>query len=185
MSRLPLIAVLFVLLVACTKPQAMPRREAFPRAILLDTVMASAPAPAYFLVNAQADVRQSRADWLTVAYPQYAATMYITFSETSPKDIHNVKKNRMERLMLNSGDLPSQHTEFTNTAGYDILLAYTEGGPIPLQFLATDNSSMVVSGAVQFSNPNASAAVDSITPVMDAIRGDIMCAMLHLKPLAE
>ncbi len=185
MTRIFAILIVSVIFCGCSNRKPVPRREAYPRVQLLDTVMVAAEAPAYFLVNSQARVEQSREDWLTVAYDTYGATMYVTFTETLPSSVDEVKRNRMERLLLNSGEQLSHHSEFTTSYGYDVVLSYSEGTATPLQFIATDNSSMVVSGAVYFANPKAPEAVDSITPVIDALRGDIMRAMINLKAFAK
>ena len=185
MNRTFAIIVLATIVFSCSQRQPVPRRDAYPRMQLLDTAMVAADAPVYFLVNSQARIEQGREDWLNVAYDLYGATMYVTFTETTPENVETVKENRMERLLLNSGEQMSQHSEFVNRAGYSVVLSYSEGVATPLQFIATDDSSMVVSGAVYFSNPKASASVDSIAPIIEALRDDIMRSMINLKSLQE
>lgn len=92
-----------------------------------------------------------------------------------------VKENRMERLVLNSGDRPSEHTEFINPNGFSVLMARTDGSTTPIQFLATDDSAWVVSGAVYFADPSATTAVDSIRPIADAISDDLFRALRQLR----
>lgn len=153
----------------------VPRRTAYPRPQLLDTVMTRvtltpACSPA---VNAAAAISSPRPGWLDVAYPGYGATMHLTVTDATPATVDEIKANRMERAMLNAGGLPGRQTEWTNRQGLDVTMIRTEGASTPLQFLATDDSSLVVSGAVYFSDPAAVTATDSIKPVLDAIAADI------------
>ena len=169
---------------ACTKQPAVeiPLPHAYPRPALPDTAMVAAPdAPLHFLVNSQAVVSSPRPGWLDVAYPQLGATVHITFSRTDASEIETVKENRMERLILNAGERPTDFAEFTNNAGFNVLLAQTDGATTPIQFLATDNTAWVASGAVYFASPDATTAVDSLRPMLTAIRRDLARALQALQ----
>lgn len=76
--------------------------------------------------------------------------------------------------MLNNGDLPAHNTEWRNAAGWDVLVAVTSGSSTPVQFFATDDSAMVVSGAAFFGK---TAPIDSVQPYVDAVRDDIIRSM--------
>lgn len=159
----------------------IPLPTAYPRPNLPDTAMIiTAETPLIFPVNAQARIGNPREGWIDVAYPTLGATTHITFTHTTASEIEEVKKNRMERLMLNAGDRPVDFSEFTNRAGFSIMTAYSEGSTTPLQFLATDDSIWVVSGAVYFASPAAVTASDSIRPMVNAIRRDILRALTEL-----
>ena len=158
-----------------------PRKTAYPRPNLLDTTMTTIPeVPLFFPINAQAKAEVPQPGWLNIVYDRYKATLHTTFTESTSEQIDEIKHNRMERLLLNSGGRPTQHSEFTNSAGFSILVAYTEGATTPLQFLATDDSSIVVSGALYFSDPRANQSIDSIKPIIEAIRGDMMRSLQRL-----
>ncbi len=160
---------------------AIPRRTAYPRPQLPDTVLtACEKAPLHFEINAEANAATPREGWLDINYPMLGATVHVTFTETTAEGIDEIRHNRMERLMLNSSDRPSTHSEFTNPAGFDVLISETDGAATPLQFLATDSRRWVVSGAVYFSDPDAGASSDSIRPMVDALRRDIIKAMTNL-----
>ncbi len=177
-------SLMMLTIAACRGSETpIPRRTAYPRPALLDTVMTAAPdLPLYFPVNAQAKISSPGKGWLDVVYPSYGATLHVSFTQVSPSTLEEVKHNRMERLMLNCGDLTTENSEFTNPAGYSILATYTEGANTPLQFVATDNISIVVSGAIYLSDPNAPAAVDSIAPIIDALQGDLIRSLMRLSP---
>lgn len=163
--------------------RAVPRRTAYPRLRLPDTVMAPvADFPALLEVNAQAAVTSPRPGWLNVAYPALGAVLHITYTASAPPEIDEVKANRMRRLMLNAGDRPSRQSEFVNPAGFDILMIRTESSSTPLQFVATDDSTAVVSGAVYFSDPAVARTenTDSIAPAIDAIERDLAVTLARL-----
>jgi len=184
--RIFLVLILLVALGAgCsggTEYGAIPRRTAYPRPTLPDTAMSQCEsAPLYFLVNAQAVTSSEKEGWVTVAYPGLGAKMFVTFTATSPSEVDMVKANRMERLMLNCGDRPSSHTEFVNRHGFRALVVGTDGISTPVQFLASDDSIWVVSGAVYFADPKAAEASDSIRPMAEAISDDVFRALNNLK----
>lgn len=158
-----------------------PMPVAYARPNLPDTLLAAPDfAPLSFPVNASATLSSEHRGWLNVAYPTLGATVHITFTPTNADSISSVQENRMERLLLNAGDNYTDFSEFTNPAGFDIIVATSEGGLTPLQFLATDHDKWVVSGAVYFSNPEASTAIDSIKPIVGAIRNDIVRGLTSL-----
>lgn len=160
---------------------AVPRRTAYPRVALADTAMVTADSvPVRFDVSAAARVSHPAPGWLDVAYPMYGATVHVTFTTVTAATVDAVRVNRMERLMLNMGDNPGQRHEFVNDAGYDVLAVLCDAGSTPVQFLATDGESMVVSGAVSFADPRAAAATDSVAPMVAAIYDDVMRSLYTL-----
>lgn len=177
MTRTLLSLVATVALAACGSGDpapAIPRRIAYPRPQLPDTVMQPVDSlPVSFLANAAAIVSRPAPGWLNIAYPSLGATIHVTFSPVDDSTIGEVRANRLERLLLNSGDRPSSRREYINQAGYDILTVVTEGSATPVQFLATDGSTIVVSGAAYFSDPRAATATDSMAPIIGAVVADI------------
>ena len=160
---------------------SVPRRTAYPRPQLPDTAMVlAADAPLGFRVNAEAEAVAPRPGWLDIVYPRLGASVHVSFTPTDTSAVASVRENRMERLMLNIGDSHATNTEFVNPAGFDVLLTEAEGSLTPLQFLATDDSAWVVSGAVYFADPKAAAAVDSMRPIVKALRRDLLEALKSL-----
>lgn len=182
MKSLSAVLCASLILVSCGGEQKpIPRRTAYPRAPQHDTAMIQAPeAPLHFDVNAAAEVTSPALGWLNVAYPAYDAVMYVTFTPVDENSIDTVRVNRMERLFLNAGGVPGERREFINAAGYDIMVFTARGTATPVQFLATDGESSVVSGAVYFSNPRAATSVDSLEPFVRAIEGDVLRSMKTL-----
>ncbi|MGM9860823.1 MAG: hypothetical protein ACI31C_08720 [Muribaculaceae bacterium] len=174
--------ILAALLAACAgNPDAVPRRYAYPRVATLDTAMVDVDSLLiHFCVNADAVTDRPRPDWLDVRYPAFGATWHISF--TSSDDLEEVKANRMQRLLLNAGDLPFRRDEWLNPAGMDILALVVEGAATPLQFLATDNASIVVSGALVFDDPRACANIDSISPIINILEEDMLRSLQSLRP---
>lgn len=159
----------------------LPKPTAFPRPQLPDTTLVTiADAPLSFKVNSEAAVSSPRAGWYDVSYPTLGATIHLTFTESTSEGIDEVKANRMQRLLLNSGEATTDFSEFRNDAGFDIAIARTEATATPIQFLATDNERWVVSGVVYFSSPRAPFAVDSLRPMVKAIDKDMVRALSSL-----
>lgn len=186
--RLPAAIALTALLAsACTGGPAdnvaVPRQRAYPRPALPDTVLTAAPsAPLYFLVNADAALDQPREDWLNIHYPTLGVTVHTSFTPTTPDKVQDVMANRMQRLLLNAGQAEPRFTESVNAAGFDIVIAQSETGVTPLQFLATDNSGWVVSGAARIADGDGAANVDSLRPIINAVRHDLERALAGLRP---
>jgi hypothetical protein len=51
---------------------------------------------------------------------------------------------------------------------------------MPLQFLATDNSRYVISGAFFMPNVTANAPIDSLQPIVEAVKRDLIHSLKHL-----
>lgn len=161
----------------CVKKQTVPipLPTAYPRPNLPDTVLVDAGnTPLRFAVNRESVVTVPREGWIDISYPTLGATVHVTFTPTNPEDVAKVKENRMERLMLNAGEHPVDLSEYINQAGFDVLTASSEGSLTPFQFLATDDSVWVVSGAVYFGSSQAVNANDSLRPIVNAIRHDLI-----------
>lgn len=186
MSRHSAAAIAIAAALAATacggSPAPTPRRHAFPRTELCDTMYNPAPeAPLCFYVNTEATVApDSSGRWLTVEYPLYEATLYITFSEAdSPERLEAMLANRRERISLNLAGASATTTHIASPAGFESVLVEAPGQPLPLQFVATDGECRAVSGAVQMQHH---APYDSVRPTVDALRRDIVRALSSLAP---
>jgi len=177
--RMILTAVMAALLsAACSEGgnKPVPRRRAYPRVEIPDTVMLQAEGmPLHMPVNAGAVVESPRPGWLDVTYPGLGAQLHITFTGVnSAAELAAVKANRMERLSLNAGERGGDAREYVNDYGFDIYVLRTDGSATPVQFLATDDSAWVVSGVAYFGTHPGSGAVDSLRPMVDAVERDIV-----------
>lgn len=158
---------------------AIPRRTAYPRVQLCDTVYDAVEWGGMRLsLNSGATVSvDSRVDgtgWINVAYPGYGAVVRLTLS--FPADIAAVMDNRMQRIGLNAGDSPTAVTRLSGH-GVDGIIVEAPGAAVtPLQLLATDHSRYVLSGAVEFTDTVSMSDAEARRPVVDALRRD----MIHL-----
>ncbi len=171
----------------CTGGQreiAVPRPAAYHRIAI--------PAPAYRTVRAgtvSIQLNTSVTDtvvsagnsWVTACYPGLGTSMYITVTEIDPGTAGEAIDNRVERLSLNTGGLPTEVISFTTPEAFDAQLIITPAGsPIPVQFLATDHSSVLVSGTAAVEG-SASSPADSISPVLEMLERDITHMLKTLK----
>ncbi len=166
-----------------------PRRTAYPRIALCDTVYsATSMLPLNFEVNARAEaVRDTARDaddgsqWVNIDYPSYNATVYCTYTPVGPATIGRVIDNRIERISLNIGSATSEMTEFATANDVSAKVIYTPDGTMtPLQFIATDNRSWVLSGALHF-HATQKLNADSISPIVKAVNRDIIHTIKNLR----
>lgn len=179
-----------IVMVACRDNTAIPRPSAYPRLTLYDTTYVDAAvAPPHFEVNASAiakKITSTTSDnnnnvWLDVIYPAYKATLHCTFTPVDSISRIRVTDNRAERMALNIGDNEAEQTEITNPNGY-VSIVLTASGPTltPVQFLSA-GSDWVISGALELNDVPSAAALDSIRPMIDAVKTDVIHTMRNLK----
>lgn len=175
-----------VLMTACGQKdegRAVPRPDAWPRINTYPAAYHNLPGvPVEFPVNDSTVIQATdKAEWVTVRYPRYHASLHLTFTPTAPGNIEEVVDNRVERMALNSGGNESEITELTNPSGFKAQLMKTPRGSItPLQILAIGNN-MVVSGALELSNPDDLQRPDSLAPIIDAVEADLLHALKNLQ----
>ncbi|MDR2065352.1 MAG: gliding motility lipoprotein GldD [Prevotellaceae bacterium] len=119
-------------------------------------------------------------DWINIVYPQHDATIYLTY--------HNVKNN-LDTMINDSHNFTYRHTikaDAINEMTYFFpeknvfgLYAELEGNAAsPIQFLLTDSTQNFLRGSLYF---NAEPNSDSVAPVIDFIRKDIIHLMETLE----
>lgn len=187
-----IIAVIITLsLSECTNQQGnyIPRRTAYPRINICDTVyVKTSLLPIHFEINAEAiatndstHISTNGGKWINIFYPKYNATLYCTYTPVNACTLDQVIDNRIERISLNIGSLTSEITEISNPSGITSKIIYTpESVVTPLQFIATDNLSWVVSGAFSFNEISNNISIDSISPILDAVNADILHSIKNL-----
>lgn len=159
-----------------TLPVPLPR--GWPRIELYDTVYLSV-APGSDLIapkGTRISMRRSPAPqgglWADIGYPAYDATLYlsdITAADDSSADA--ALANRLERMSLNTGNLPSRTVVVTTQAGYEAVISVTSPGSLtPIQFVARC-SRRIVSGTLTLGRRPLSA--DSLAPVIEGAGRDI------------
>lgn len=154
----------------------MPRPTAYPRIELCDTTYIQLNALGTKLtINAGASPRiTSRGDtavWVDVAYPGYGATLRLTLSR--PRQLPPVIANRMQRIELNTAGRPTQVTQLQGHGVEGIVVESAGSGLTPIQLLATDNATFVLSGAVEMTDTTLTGSVEAARPIVDALRRDV------------
>ena len=170
----------------CTRwPAPVPRRTAYPRPAVLDTARRSLGpdtlAGIDLSVNRSATLSSAREGWLDIRYAQHGATVHLTLTRAGGEALRRARANRLQRLALNIGDNPGRRLEWISPHGFDILEVYAPESAFPYQFLATDGESCMLSGALRFDDPTASARPDSMAPLYDAISSDLHRSLVDLR----
>lgn len=114
--------------------------------------------------------------WITVCYPRYGVRLYITAAVVSPEKMEGAVENRVERMALNSAGQPGELTEFVSSAGVPAKVLVTpRGSAHPVQLImADDPHGILLTATAVFENPAASANPDSVAPVIEALRRDMI-----------
>lgn len=188
LAALVTVATLAACWQGCSRREgATPRRRAFPRIEVADTVYRRlAGVEPAIEVNASAAVAADSvigdgSRWLTLTYPQYpGAKLYMTVTPVADaRRLREVLDNRAERMALNSGGNTTELTELTTAGGFNAQLLVTPAGTVtPVQFLAYD-SAAVVTGAF-FLPGGGVAAADSLAPVIEAVKTDMLHTLSRL-----
>lgn len=187
------VAAIFIILTGdCSGKRAdnaVPRRTAYPRVELYDSAyrQAADSLPLVLMVNDSATVDIARhgdeATWIDVRYPRYGAVLRLTLSRLDKGALLKAIANRYERMALNAGGLPSTVTTLTAPDGLSSEIVETPGAMVtPLQIIATDSTSLLLTGALEM--PPASADGDNdaerYMPVVKGVERDLMHMAKHL-----
>jgi hypothetical protein len=131
----------------------------------------------FITVNAEAVTKIVRSVdtgvWIDVEYPRYGSTLHLTLSQGG--DVASTMKNRMERMELNVGDSPTTVTELRHAAIEGMVVEAPSARVTPLQLLATDNRTFVLSGALEPSDSVVVMSdVEAAAPIVEALRRDMI-----------
>ncbi len=165
------------------RPYAWPRVETYP-----DSFAPIAGLPVRWMANAaaQTSLRSGgrRAVWADVRYPAYGATLFLTVVSPEPSAADSIIANRRQRIAVNLGDTPATQEEIVSADGEftSELITATAVTPSPLQFISRGDR-RIVTGTVFFDR--APAAYDSVRPIVDALRSDMVFALKSLKNEAD
>ncbi|MDE7397645.1 MAG: hypothetical protein K2M98_07960 [Muribaculum sp.] len=172
---------LMVTVVACDSGRsrdAVPRRTAYPRVSLCDTIYSATMAGDVTLwvnngaqLSAVENSGDSNSRWYDIEYPTYGAVVHLTVMR--PADIATAMENRLQRIELNAGDSPATVTELSGKGVEGILVSTPQAMVTPLQLLATVRSHTVVSGAVEFTDTLYRGDAEARRPVVEALRIDL------------
>ncbi len=183
------VALLFIVLTEdCSgngNTSAVPRRTAYPRIELYDSTFHDASAELYAILmvndSAQTDItsHSPEATWIDVRYPRYGATLRLTLSCLSGKALHEAIANRSERIALNAGGMQSTVTQLTSAENISSEIITTPGAMVtPLQIIATDSSSILLTGALEM--PASAESAEYYDPIVKGVERDLIHMAKHL-----
>lgn len=116
---------------------------------------------------------QGGARHIDIIYPGLGATLYLTLTPVdSPQMAAEVLDNRAERMARNTGD---NSTEIINLVDPEATITVTPAGsPTPVQMLSLSPSRRYVVSAQAFVPAAPEAQGDSLRPLVDMLRRDII-----------
>ncbi len=185
--RLIIVLIAVLLLCGCQSRESaqVPRPTAYPRAALYGAdyhVVDSGPLRVAVNKNAAttASHPDNRTAHISVRYPRYAATLHITaIAPRSAAAADSLLATRRQRIALNLGSSTARETRYASASRRldAILFEASTACPSPLQLIATanDGSGEILSATLFFDT--ASFNTDSLRPIVNALRADIL-AML-------
>jgi hypothetical protein len=163
----------------CSRDNAVPRRTAYPRIELYDSVYrdAAADLPAKIMVNDSTVVdvtsHSPEATWIDVRYPRYGATLRLTLSRLDKEALLEALANRYQRTMLNAGGMQSNVSELTSLSGISAEVIATPGAMVtPLQIIATDSVGFLLTGALEM--PPSENEAEYYTPIIEGVERDLI-----------
>ena len=176
LAILAILAIIATAVAACSRPAATPRPRAYPRATVYPATYREVSAPPLTLtVNDSARVLPGENGGFDLVYPAYGVRVYCSLTPVSGRDeAVSVLENRTERMALNTNGAAGQMTTMPGR----VLLVTPTAAMTPVQFLATDSATYVLSGAAVSANP--SAPVDSLRPQVEALERDILTLLTNL-----
>lgn len=166
------LSLLLLMCVACTKhPAPTPRPQAYPRIELYPQQYHAAEILGKTLqINDSARlVEGDRPGWFNIIYPAYGVTVNATLTLAPSDQIDAILGNRTERMARNLGGVAA---ELTQGPGITVITAPTALST-PVQLLATDSLTWVLS-ATAVSSWSLTTATDSVVPIIDALRADML-----------
>ncbi|MDE7153671.1 MAG: hypothetical protein K2O00_04400 [Muribaculaceae bacterium] len=190
-AKVLLIALMALMMISCgggESENAVPRRYAYPRPALYPQTYVSAGGAPSLSLNAGAEIvadslLNNGSRWVTVDYPHYNGSIYITFLATTPAEFHREFENRMERIGLNAGAGSMESvTVASEGGGFRGELFSTRGESVsPVQFLAYNKDlTLLTYGTFNFRQGVDVTRTDSLAPVINAVRNDMIHLLKHL-----
>lgn len=182
--------LLFLLLLAALSScgdnggETTPLRHGFPRVRIYDSIYAAADSfPVHFEVNRQAGCRVPRAGWLDVAYPRYGAVLHISALACSGDRLASELDKRRERMSLNiyGFSARTEHLTSADSSFEAVMLVSHDAVSTPVQFVATDGQSVLVTGSAYMPGVRPESPADSIAPQVEALRRDVVHAIRQLR----
>ncbi|WP_290453263.1 hypothetical protein [uncultured Muribaculum sp.] len=130
------------------------------------------------MANCQGDTvvikKNKNAVWVDIVYGIYSgAVLHLTIQSVDKYDLAADMAGRMQRIEMNIGGNKPQVVEVSNGKFEGIVVKAVSANVTPLQFLATDNKSVIVYGS--FEMPEYySKDVEMFLPVINSVENDII-----------
>lgn len=175
-------ALLAVVASACGggEENSVPRRRAYAR---VDTYPAEYRAVEVggipLEINTSAAAASPREGWLDVRYPRYGATLHLAVARPDAAALDQAVANRRQRMSLNLGGATAEQTTLAGDSYVCELLVSRDAVATPVQLLAVGADGTLVSGAAVIAG--RTEPVDSLRPVVEALRADALHLLMHLK----
>lgn len=175
-------ALLAVVASACGggEENSVPRRRAYAR---VDTYPAEYRAVEVggipLEINTSAAAASPREGWLDVRYTRYGATLHLAVARPDAAARDQAVANRRQRMSLNLGGATAEQTTLAGDTYMCELLVSRDAVATPVQLLAVGADGTLVSGAAVIAG--RTEPVDSLRPVVDALRADALHLLMHLK----
>lgn len=168
MKHLAAILLCALALGACQRPSPpVPRPRGFARVAGYGDSLRSVCIEGVTMdINAGATLSRPAPAWLDASFGRYGATLHLAVVHTGGADhMQSALRNRHERMSLNLSGRRAQVQTLTSTGGFAVeFVQALEPAPVPLQFVATNDNGILVSGAVVFAGPVEPA--DSLSPML-------------------
>lgn len=160
---------------------AVPRPEAYYRVTpypgrYVDAAVGDVVIPVNSSCEVALDTAANGFIWLDAAYPRYGAVLRFTLSPLSGKELFNAVDNRLTRMSLNSGGNATEIITLSSGSGSvgSTILVSPGATVTPVQILATDSLSFMLSGVLEMSRPDVSR--EEAAPVVKAVTDDLINA---------
>ena len=175
-----------------SRPQPIPKPKGEMRIERLDTTYydvvdfpLSFPISRDAIVDKDTTVHSDGNHWLTIRYPRHNALIYCTYTPINTYTLPIQLKNRMDRVIKNNTlKIPKSiifEADKMSKGGIlksaELFFSDNRDAVIPLQFIATDSTTFLLSGAVCF---QCKVVADSIAPVIDILTEDILYGLQHI-----
>lgn len=182
-----LLIISAVTVAACSGPDssgvAVPKRRAYPRIEPYPEMYEPVPGiPVRFEINSDAGFRADSSGYLfDVAYERFGAVLHCTYSPVTRGSAAHVLDNRYERMDLNLGENTAELLEIGSGRDVNAVILTSPSAEVtPVQFLATDSVSFVLSGALVIER---SGTPDSIFPILQSVKRDLVHGLSGLSSL--
>lgn len=175
-------AIALSVLAGCnSRPADVPRRYAYPRVAVPDSVRVRHSLGGLALeLSADAAVSYPSEQWLDASYPALGATLHLAARQTTGQEnLRQEIANRRQRISLNLGSATARSDRFTTAHGFDCeLVVSAEGVSTPVQFIACGTDGKMLTGAVVLNGPTAPA--DSLQPIVKALEREVFTMLEQL-----